>query len=64
MNNTVVQFDPVTGKLLKTFPANEDYPDYGLSQDDLESSTSAAKLPSIGKEICGYGVSRPARRSG
>jgi hypothetical protein len=34
-NNTVGRFDPVTGKLLKAFPANDYYPAYGLNQDDL-----------------------------
>ena len=30
-----IPLDPVTGKLLKAFPANDYYPAYGLNQDDL-----------------------------
>jgi hypothetical protein len=44
-NNTVGQFDPVTGKLLKAFPANDYYPAYGLSLDDLGKLDQLCEAP-------------------
>jgi hypothetical protein len=44
-SNTVLQFDPVTGKLLKAFPAADYYPAYGLSQDDLRKLDQLCETP-------------------